>query len=87
MMQNEMSRDEMVFVAELLDYASDVLSTATADFLPERARRIHENNPWMAREYHEWNGDPEEYVEGEILDYHWLWCAYYADKLRESASQ
>lgn len=82
-----MTNKEKLFVAALLDLASDEFANHGCNDLSEELEALFTQEEWdaMNKEYHEWNGDPEEFIPGIILSYDWLWMSWMAEKLRKEA--
>lgn len=83
-----MTRNEKLLTAALLRLASDRFSNHGCSDLGEDIENLLTKNQWntLRKEYHEHNGDPEEYVENQILSYDWLWMSYMAHKLEQDVS-
>jgi hypothetical protein len=80
-----MTRKEKLLTAYLLDKASEEFSNHGCNDLSYAEKNLLSQGEWdkLNKEFHEYNGDPEEYKSGEILSYDWLWMKFMAYKLRK----
>ena len=80
-----MNKKEKLFVAKLLRMAANEFSNHGCNDLPEECEKLFTKKEWtkMMKDYHEWNGDPEEFEGGfeshMLMD--WLWMDYFANIL------
>ncbi|HWY33966.1 MAG TPA: hypothetical protein VNX68_04925 [Nitrosopumilaceae archaeon] len=88
-----MTKKEKLFLAELLEMASDEFSNHTCNDMPEELLKnfTDKEKESLIKEYHEYNGDPEE-IENSTSDLlledfdcmpDWSWMSFFAYKLKE----
>lgn len=84
-----MTKKEKLFCAMLLDMASDEFANHCCNDLTAAMEACFTADEWdqLNREYHELNGDPEEFRKGHILPYDWAWMSFMAGKLRAEILQ
>jgi hypothetical protein len=83
-----MTEKEKLFTARLLTLAAEAFSAKGCADLSEDALASFSAEEWDAlhKEYHQWNGDAENYVSGRLLSCNWLWMAYMSHKLMNEVS-
>jgi hypothetical protein len=82
-----MNKAQLIFTANLLEMAANQFSNNGCNDLPVALEAWFTQPEWDAlnKEYHDWNGDPEEYKPGRILNHDCLWMDFMAKKLRKMA--
>lgn len=82
-----MTRAELLITARLLDIAADEFAKHGSNDLTEEVKRMITPNEWdrITREYHNWNGDPEEFRPGKIINNDSAIMAFMAHKLKKEA--
>lgn len=71
---------EAKFVSELLSMAADRFANHTCNDLPEEMEKVFTQEEWdsMNKKFHKWNGSQDEFEEGTVLRYDWLWMNYFS---------
>lgn len=84
-----MTKAQLKLTAALLDLASEQFSNHGCNDLQKELVELLSQKEWdkLNQEYHNWNGDPEEYRPGTILNCDWAWMSFMAEKLRKMADK
>lgn len=80
-----MTNTEKKLTIALLKMASEHFSRHGCNDFPKEIESLLSPSEWdkLNKEYHEYNGDPEEYVPNQVLSHDWLWMNYMAHKLEK----
>ena len=84
-----MTTKERLLAAALLELASDEFSNHGCNdmdkYMLAKIGFTNEEKIELARQYHEWNGDPEEF-DGTVQEFNrmgdWTWMSFMAHKLK-----
>ncbi len=81
---SELTVKEMQIAAAMLDDYSDYLGNRTCNDFEWPCNWNDEEKTKFTKEFHDYNGDPEEYEEGDILNSDFSVAGFLAFKLKNS---
>jgi hypothetical protein len=79
----KLTKKEMEIIVSLLRDHSDYLSNRCCNDYDWPCNWTDEEKTKFTKDYHDWNGDPEEYIEGDILSSDFSVAAFLASKLKQ----
>jgi hypothetical protein len=86
-----MKKYELILTAKLLEMASDEFSNNGCNEMPKGIQKLLTKKQWteLDKEYHEFNGDPEEHDPKRpgIMNYDWIAMSFMKNKLLEEAEK
>lgn len=80
-----MTKNQLKLASALLELASKQFSNHGCNDLSEDITDLLSQSEWdeLNKEFHDWNGDPENYEPNDIMHYDWLWMNYMSKKLKD----
>jgi Lar family restriction alleviation protein len=85
--REQLTHKELLFLAELMEQGGNLISRQICEDMRQKAYGIFspEEKDELERQYHDWNGDPEEFFPGYFMPNAWVWLGFYAAKFRQWA--
>ena len=80
---SELNEKEMKLAGEMLNQYSDFLSNRCCNDFDFPDNWTDEEKTKFTKEYHDWNGDPEEYEKGNVLHTDFCVSMFLAYKLEK----
>jgi hypothetical protein len=77
----KLTQKELEIVASLLEDHSDYLGNRCCNDYDWPCNWTDEEKTKFTKDYHDWNGDPEEYTKGDILNSDFSVAAFLASKI------
>jgi hypothetical protein len=89
LVDDDLSDKETLFVSYLLDQGASAIASRTCEDIIDDANTLFSPSEKDALEkaFHEWNGDPEEYVPGTFSNQGSVWARFYSDKIENLLSK
>lgn len=86
---NGLTPKELVFLAELMDQGSDSIARQVCEDMSDLAYDLFDpdEKDRLERAYHDWNGDPQDFIPGYFMPQAPGWLAYYAAQFRRLAEE
>lgn len=81
--ETAVTRKELEIIASLLEGHSDHLSNQCCNDYEWPCNWTDEEKTKFTKEYHDWNGDPEEYTEGDILNSNFSVASFLSSKIEQ----